>query len=109
MDRIDLAFSAKELCRKMAVPRKSDLVALTRLVKYLVGAPRLVQRYRWQRREDFDGYVDTDFAGCPRTRRSTNGGIVFRGGRLIKHWSRTQKVVTLSAAEAELGGVVSGA
>ena len=29
-DRFDLAFAAKELCRRMAVPRKSDLVALRR-------------------------------------------------------------------------------
>ena len=32
-----------------------------------------------------------------------------RGHHLLKHYSRTQKVVTLSSAEAELGGVVQGA
>ena len=32
-----------------------------------------------------------------------------RGRYLVKHYSRTQKVVTLSSAEAELGGVVQGA
>ena len=32
-----------------------------------------------------------------------------RGGRLLKHWSCTQKVVTLSSGEAELAGVVKGA
>ena len=32
-----------------------------------------------------------------------------RGRHLIRHYSRAQKVVTLSSAEAELGGVVSGA
>ena len=32
-----------------------------------------------------------------------------RGSHLIKHWSKTQKVVTLSSAEAELGGVVLAA
>ena len=32
-----------------------------------------------------------------------------RGSHLLKHYSRTQKVVTLSSAEAELGGVVHGA
>ena len=31
------------------------------------------------------------------------------GGHLIKHYSKTQKVVTLSSAEAELGGIVHGA
>ena len=32
-----------------------------------------------------------------------------RGDHMIKHWSKTQKVVTLSSAEAELHGVVHGA
>ena len=32
-----------------------------------------------------------------------------RGPHLIKHYSKTQKVVTLSSAEAELGGIVHGA
>ena len=32
-----------------------------------------------------------------------------RGRHLLKHWSVTQKVVTLSSGEAELAGVVRGA
>ena len=32
-----------------------------------------------------------------------------RGSHLLKHWSGTQKAVTLSSAEAELGGIVKGA
>ena len=38
-DRFDLAFAAKELCRRMVVPRKSDLVALRRLVRYVLEVP----------------------------------------------------------------------
>ena len=30
------------------------------------------------------------------------------GGHLVKHWSTTQKTVTLSSGEAELGGLVKG-
>ena len=109
MDRVDISYSAKELCRRMSVPRRSDLVALRRLAKYLLGVPRLVQLFEWQNESGFDVYADTDFAGCPRTRRSTSGGICLRGRHSIKHWSKTQKTVTLSSAEAELGGVVLAA
>ena len=110
MDRIDIAFAAKELCRRMAVPRCSDLAALRRLCQYLVGAPRLVQSFAWQPAgRGLEVFTDTDFAGCPRTRRSTNGGCCMRGSHLIKHWAKIQQVVTLSSAEAELGGVVYGA
>jgi hypothetical protein len=54
-------------------------------------------------------YADTDFAGCRATRRSTSGGCALWGGRLVKHWSTTQKAITLSSGEAELGGVVKAA
>ena len=54
-------------------------------------------------------YADTDFAGCVHTRRSTSGGCALQGGHLLKHWAVTQKTITLSSGEAELGGVVKAA
>merc|ERR1712242_643780 len=53
--------------------------------------------------------ADTDFAGGVHTRRSTSGGCATRGGHLLKHWSVTQKTITRSSGEAELGGVVKAA
>ena len=51
-------------------------------------------------------YSDSDWAGCKRTARSTSGGVIMRGGHFLKSWSSTQKRVTLSSAEAELGALV---
>ena len=45
LDRPEVAFAAKELCRRMSEPRRRDKVALQRLCRYLLGAPRLVYRY----------------------------------------------------------------
>ena len=56
-----------------------------------------------------DVRVDTDYAGCKRTRRSTNGGVVMHGSHIIKSWSTTQSVIALSSGEAEYYGVVKGA
>ena len=53
-------------------------------------------------------FADTDFAACLATRFSTSGGVALRGAHLIKHWSSTQKAVTLSSAEAQLYGLVKG-
>ena len=53
--------------------------------------------------------VDTDFAGCLSTRRSTSGGVALRGQHLLKHWSITQSTATLSSAESELSGICKGA
>ena len=110
LDRPDIAYASKELCRRMCRPGAKDLAALRRLVQYLAGVPRLVYSFEWQSAEEaaFDICVDTDYAGCAVTRKSTSGGCALRGGHLIKHWSTTQKAVTLSSAEAELAGIVKG-
>ena len=108
-DRADICYATKELCRRMHAPCKRDIVALERLVKYLASEPRLVLEYEWQATGNLQVYCDTDFAGCQVTRKSTSGGGAMFGKHLVKHWSSTQKVVTLSSGEAELYGVVKGA
>ena len=92
----------------MTAPRKRDQAALLRLAKYLKGAPRLVYEFKWQPTAVLRVYSDTDFAGCAATRRSTTGGCALLGSHLVKHWSVTQKTITLSSAEAELAGIVKG-
>ena len=108
-DRIDIQFAAKEICRSMALPTSLSWRALKRLSRYLSGKPRLVYVYRRQVLDTIDVYVDTDWAGCTRTRKSTSGGVVMLGRHTIKHWSSTQPNVALSSGEAEFYGVVHGA
>ena len=110
MDRPECAFSAKELCRQFSAPTRKGVEALKRAVRFLVGMPRLVYNFEHQvPRDDLKIYVDTDFAGCHTSRRSTSGGVAMRGGHCIKHWSSTQTTVALSSGEAELGGICRGA
>ena len=90
----------------MSAPTKLAWEALKRLCRYLVGLPRLVYQYPWQQVDTVDTYSDTDWAGCPKTRKSTSGGCVMLGSRVIKHWSSTQPSVSLSSVEAEFYGVV---
>ena len=100
----------KKLCRCFANPSGQSLFALRKLVRYLIGARRIVWQFNFQKNsDDLVVSVDTDFAGCLATRRSTSGGAAMRGGHLIRHWSVTQSTVTLSSAEAELGGITRGA
>ena len=93
----------------MSQPCARDLEALRRVCRYLRGSPRMAYQFLWQPEVGLQAYVDTDFAGCTATRRSTSGGCAMRGTHLIKHWSSTQKSVTLSSGEAELNGIVKGA
>ena len=107
LDRPDLSFTAKELCRRMRAPGRADLEALRRLGRYLVNSPRVVYLFPWgEPSNTITVYADTDFAGCRASRRSTSGGCALWGGQLVKNWATTQKTVTLSSGEAELMGVV---
>jgi hypothetical protein len=108
-DRIDCMFASKEVCRWMAKPTHQSWIALKRLCRFLSGLPRLVYTYRKQTIDKIDVYTDTDWAGCPKTRKSTSGGVVMLGQHTIKHWASTQASVSLSSGEAEFGGVIRGA
>ena len=85
MDRPECSFAAKELCRQFSAPTRKGVEALKRAVRFLVGLPRLVYNFDHQvPANDLKVYVDTDFAGCHTSRRSTSGGVAMRGGHCIK-------------------------
>ena len=52
--------------------------------------------------------VDTDFAGCLETRKSTSGGVIMMNQHVVKTWSVTQDLIALSSGEAEYYGLVRG-
>ena len=108
-DRPDIQYACKEASRRMAKPRSDDWLMLKRIGRYLVGAPRLVQRLVWQDEpESADVYTDSDWAGCRSTCRSTSGGLEMFGQHCLKSWSSTQATVALSSAEAELYALTKG-
>ena len=92
----------------MAKPTLQAVTALKRVCKFLNGNPRLIYCYPRQRVESVDVYTDTDWAGCPRTRKSTSGGSVMLGAHAMKRWSYTEASTALSSGEAEFYGVVRG-
>ena len=94
----------------MSKPTELDMAKLKRLGRYLLAYLRLVQKMKYQPRTNYiDVWVDTDFAGCIKIRRSTSGGIVTIGDHVIKTWSFTQATIALSSGEAEYYGMVKGA
>ena len=108
-DRPDVQFPAKEACRFMAAPSELSLVALKRMGRYLNDRRRIVYKYPFQKVDGIQVYSDTDWAGCPRTRKSTSGGCVMLGAHCLKSWSSTQPSVSLSSGEADFFGLVKAA
>ena len=107
-DRVDIQFTVKEAARSMSSPTKKDWPKLHRIGRYLLGRPRMIFDFPWQSGQSMvTAYTDSDWAGCPRSARSTSGGIISIGDHMIKTYSKQQKTVALSSAEAELYAMVA--
>ena len=101
VSRPDVTYSVHVLSRFMHQPCKLHMEAALRVVRYLKNAPG--QGLFFFSNSDFRlrAYCDSDWAGCPITRRSTTGYYVFLGPSLVSWRSKRQKTVSLSSAEAE--------
>jgi len=109
-DRVDLVFAAKELCRDMSAPTGNSFKKLKHLARYLVMVPVVVLFYENQKEPQvLDTFVDSDWAGCTGTRKSTSAGFMVLGKHLIKSWSSTQSTIALSSGEAEFYAIIEGA
>ncbi len=111
IDRPDIQYAVKEICRSMGAPCTEDWNKLKRLARYLIGRPRLVQQFIYQ--NEYEGkqittYTDSNWAGCKKTRKSTSAANIMMGKHCIKTYSKTQSTIALSSAEAELYAVVRG-
>eukprot|EP00438_Fugacium_kawagutii_P021963 Skav208059 [mRNA] locus=scaffold1124:307567:309060:- [translate_table: standard] len=57
---------------------------------------------------DIDCFVDSDWAGCRSTRKSTSGTVVQLLNSTVSFGSRTQGAIALSSGEAELYSIGQG-
>ena len=107
LDRPDIGFATKETMRKLSAPTQSDMSALKKVGKFLMGKPRMISHFRFgERNQPLIVEGDSDHAGCLRTRKSTSGGIIRWGSYVLKWWSKTQPTLAFSSGEAELAAIV---
>lgn len=110
LDRPDIQYAAKEISRYMSKPQEEDIAALKRLARYVKQYPRVAFKFKFQSPPSkIRVYSDSNYAGCLKTRKSTQGGIVMLGNHCIKTYSSTQSIIAISSAEAEFYGIVKAA
>ncbi|CAL9014363.1 unnamed protein product, partial [Prunus brigantina] len=83
----------------MHSPSEDHMGAVTRILRYLKGAPGKGLMFSKYGHTDVEGYTDADWAGSATDRRSTSGYFMFVGGNLVTWRSKKQKVVSRSSAE----------
>jgi len=105
--RPDIAYAVQQVCLHMHDPREPHLAALKRILRYIRGTLHLGLLLRPSAQSDLLVYSDADWAGCPDTRKSTSGYVVFLGDNLISWSSKRQNAVSRSSAEAEYRAVAN--
>ncbi|KAK9055092.1 hypothetical protein SSX86_026172 [Deinandra increscens subsp. villosa] len=99
--RPDVAYSVNVLSQFVADPRRNHLNAANRILRYLKSTPGLGILLPKGGGTDLVAYSDSDWLGCPTTRRSRTGYLLLLGGAPISWKTKKQSVVSRSSAEAE--------
>lgn len=80
--RPDISYSTKELARSLQQPTTADQQKVKHLLRYIKGTKhykqiiRLTVKIPPRSLPDLNVYVDSDWAGCPTTRKSATGFVI---------------------------------
>jgi hypothetical protein len=99
--RPDLAFIVGVLGRYLSNPGMQHWIAVKRVMRYLKRTRDFMLTYRKSDNLEIIGYSDSDFAGCPDSRRSTSGYIFLLAGGAVSWKSAKQTLVAPSTMAAE--------
>jgi hypothetical protein len=108
--RPDIMFATSNLCRFNANPGHEHVKASKVLLRYLKGTSGDGIRYTQDKnfhsvinggKMRIQVYVDSDWAGCPDTRRSTMGYVIKISNGPVSWKSRLMPMVAQSSCEAE--------
>jgi hypothetical protein len=99
--RPDIMLSVCMCARFQANPKECHLVAVKRILRYLVHTPNLGLWYPKGSKFNLLGYSDSDYASCKVDRKSTSRTCQFLGRSLVSWSLKKQNCVALSIAEAE--------
>ena len=108
-DRADISFIVNDLSQKMSSPNQQSFAKLKRLNRYLKRERQWRQVFEYaELAEELAAFTDSDWAGCKETQKSSSAGVLMLGGHTVKAYTRTQKVIAKSSAEAELYAAALG-
>ncbi|OIT27757.1 putative mitochondrial protein, partial [Nicotiana attenuata] len=99
--RPDISFAVQQVSQFMQTPRHLHLVAVRLIIRYLSGTSTRGLFFPSGSPIQLNAFSDSDWAGCPDTRRSVMGWCMFLGDSLISWKSKKQDRVSKSSTESE--------
>lgn len=106
--RPDLAVVSSQLSQVLDKPGSQHWSAFKRVLRYLKGTAHLGLMLGGKP-VILTTYTDSDYAGCPYTRRSTSGYCTIVAGGCVSWRARKQPTVATSSTEAEYRAAYEGA
>ncbi|EOX93232.1 Uncharacterized protein TCM_002073 [Theobroma cacao] len=95
------------LSQFMDKPSNEHFMAAYRVIRYLKRAPSQDILMKSKSNMKISAYSDSDWAGCPDSRKSITGFSIFIGDSFVSWKSNKQTVVARSSAEAEYRSMAS--
>jgi hypothetical protein len=105
--RPDIAYVVQQACLYMHAPSAHHAALIKRILRYLKGTSSLGPHLHGAATPKITAYTDTDWVGCPDTRRSMYGFVIFLGHSLVSWSSKRQMTVSRSSVEVEYHGVAN--
>ncbi|GJS88300.1 putative RNA-directed DNA polymerase [Tanacetum coccineum] len=99
--RPDITYAVNILSQFVSDPRQPHMDAANRVLCYLKGTPGQGILIPRDGGTNLLAYCDSDWLGCPMTRRSRTGYLLLLGGAPVSWKTKKQSVVSKSSAEAE--------
>ncbi|KAJ9551410.1 hypothetical protein OSB04_015455 [Centaurea solstitialis] len=99
--RPDIQYAVNNLSQFMQSPHTAHLDAAHRVLRYLKGTISKGILLSSASSLHLSGFSDSDWLGCPTSRRSTTGYFTMLGSSPISWKSKKQPTVSRSSAEAE--------
>jgi hypothetical protein len=99
--RLDICYVVNQLSQAMVKPTKLFWQAGKHVLRYLRGTSEYGLWYRQTDEVKLHGFTDADWVGSPMDKKSTSGGIFSVKYTVVSCYSRKQRSVALSSAEAE--------
>ena len=81
--RPDISYAVNVVSQFMTTPRHQHLVAVKRIIRYILGSPTGGLFFPIGTPLTLTAYSDADWAGCPNTRRSMTRLCIYLGEALI--------------------------
>ena len=99
--RLNICYAVNQLSQAMVKPTKLFWKVRKHVLRYLRGTSEYGLWYKQMDGVKLHSFMDADWAGSPSDRKSTSGGIFSIGSTTVSWYSRKQRSVSQSSAEAQ--------